>query len=53
MKIGEFARKHQVTVDTVRHYMAEGLLTPLKENTQYVFSEIDNEVMDNILLLKA
>ena len=53
MKIGEFARKHQVTVDTVRHYMAEGLLTPLKENTQYVFSEIDNEVMDNILLLKS
>ncbi len=53
MKIGEFAKKHQVTVDAVRHYMAEGLLTPLKENTQYVFSEIDNEVMDNILLLKS
>lgn len=53
MKIGEFAKKHQVTVDTVRHYMAEGLLTPLKENTQYVFSEIDDEVMDNILLLKS
>nr|MCR5753187.1 MerR family DNA-binding transcriptional regulator [Acetatifactor sp.] len=53
MKIGEFAKKHNVTIDTVRHYIAEGLLTPLRENTQYSFSEIDNKVMDTILLLKA
>ena len=53
MKIGEFAKKHQVTVDTVRHYINEGLLTPLRENTQYNFSEIDDGVMDTILLLKS
>ncbi|MBE5901862.1 MAG: MerR family transcriptional regulator [Lachnospiraceae bacterium] len=53
MKIGEFAKKHEVTVDTVRHYISEGLLTPLRKNTQYDFSEIDNQVMDTILLLKS
>ena len=53
MKIGEFARKHKVTVDTVRHYISEGLLTPLRDNTQYNFSEIDSRVMDTILLLKS
>ena len=52
MKIGEFSKKHQVTVDTVRHYISEGLLTPLRENTQYNFSEIDDRVMESILLLK-
>ena len=53
MKIGEFSKKHQVTVDTVRHYINEGLLTPLRENTQYSFSEIDDRVMESILLLKS
>lgn len=53
MKIGEFSKKHQVTVDTVRHYINEGLLTPLRENTQYNFSEIDDRVMESILLLKS
>ena len=53
MKIGEFAKKHKVTVDTVRHYISEGLLTPLRDNTQYNFSEIDSRVMDTILLLKS
>ncbi len=52
MKIGEFAKKHNVTIDTVRHYISEGLLTPLRENTQYYFSDIDSDVMDTILLLK-
>ena len=53
MKIGEFSKKHQVTVDTVRHYINEGLLTPLRENTQYSFSEIDDRVMESVLLLKS
>jgi len=53
MKIGEFSKKHNVTVDTVRHYINEGLLTPLRENTQYNFSEIDDRVMESILLLKS
>ncbi len=53
MKIGEFSKKHHVTVDAVRHYISEGLLTPLRENTQYNFSEIDDRVMESILLLKS
>ena len=51
MKIGEFAKKHDVTIDTVRHYINEGLLTPLRDNTQYSFSEIDDRAMESILLL--
>lgn len=53
MKIGEFARKHSVTIGTVRHYIDEGLLTPLKENSQFRFSDIDDDVMDSILVLKS
>ena len=53
MKIGEFARKHNVTIDTVRHYISMGLLTPLRINVQYDFSEIDDDVMESILLLKS
>lgn len=53
MKIGEFARKHNVTIDAVRHYISEGLLTPLKINTQYDFSETDEDVLETILLLKS
>lgn len=53
MKIGEFARKHHVTIDTVRHYVNEGLLTPVKVNTQYDFSPVDEEVLESILLLKS
>lgn len=52
MKIGEFARLHNVSQDTIRHYINEGLLTPLKENTQYSFSECDSDIMRIILLLK-
>lgn len=48
MKIGEFAKKHDVTIDTVRHYINEGLLTPLRDNTQYSFSEIDDRDARNI-----
>lgn len=53
MKIGEFAKKHQVSVDTVRHYINEGLLTPFRESSQYSFSDIDDRVMDSILLMKC
>lgn len=53
MKMGEFAKKHNVTVDTVRHYINIGLLTPLRENTQFNFSEIDDNVMESISLLKS
>lgn len=52
MKIGEFARLHNVSQDTIRHYINEGLLTPLKENTQYSFTDCDSDIMKIILLLK-
>ena len=53
MKIGEFAKKHNVTIDTVRHYIYESLLTPLKLNKQYDFTDMDDDVMESILLLKS
>lgn len=39
MKIGEFAKKHDVTIDTVRHYINEGLLTPLRDKNRELYSE--------------
>lgn len=53
MKIGAFAKKYNISIDTVRHYIAEGLLTPIKVNTQFDFSYIDEQVLESILLLKS
>lgn len=45
MKIGEFSRKHGVTIDTVRHYMELGLIIPEKNGAQY---EFDNKCSNDI-----
>lgn len=52
MKIGEFAQKHNITQDTVRHYMDLGLLVTEKSGGQYDFSEVDSHDLTQIIELK-
>ncbi len=52
MKIGKFAKKHDVTLDTIRFYMEKGLLVPSKKDSQYYFSEIDSANLEKIKKLK-
>lgn len=37
MKIGEFSKKYDLSIDTVRHYMDIGILTPIKKGGHYYF----------------
>lgn len=37
MKIGQFAKINDTSIDTIRHYMSLGLLLPEKNNSQYEF----------------
>ncbi len=52
MKIGEFAQKHNITQDTVRHYLDMGLLVTEKDGGQYDFSEVDCHDLMQIIELK-
>ncbi|MCP5454674.1 MAG: MerR family transcriptional regulator [Thermotogae bacterium] len=52
MKIGDFSKKFDIPVDTVRYYIEQGLLLPEKKNNQYSFDEKDTEDMKEILKLK-
>ncbi|WP_426351180.1 MerR family transcriptional regulator [Alloiococcus sp. CFN-8] len=52
MKIGKFAKKHEVTLDTVRFYIEKGLLVPSKKDSQYYFNEIDSANLEKIKKLK-
>lgn len=50
MRIGEFAKKHHVSVDTIRHYMDIGLLIPIKEKSHYYF---DSTCLDDMEMIKT
>ena len=52
MKIGEFSKKHNITHDTVRHYIDMGLLIPKKEGHHYKFDETHNEDIREIIEFK-
>lgn len=52
MRIGEFAQKHDITQDTIRHYLDMGLLATEKKGGQYKFSEADSKDIDKIIELK-
>ena len=53
MKIGAFAKKHEINPSAVRFYIDKALLTPKRENGQYVFDETNSEQMKKILKYKS
>ncbi|KAF1298056.1 hypothetical protein BAU15_09400 [Enterococcus sp. JM4C] len=53
MTISEFVRQQNTTIDTVKHYLKLGLLTPDKKNSWYDFSAKEVEDFQNIVELKA
>lgn len=52
MRIGEFAQKHDITQDAIRHYLDMGLLVAGKNGGQYKFSEADSRDLNRIIELK-
>ncbi len=52
MKIGEFSRKYELSIDTVRHYMDIGILTPIKKGGHYHFGTHTEEQGSTINKLK-
>lgn len=53
MKIGEFSRKFNVPIATVRHYINTGLIIPEKDSFQYNFTDINCREMEIILEMKS
>ncbi len=52
MKIGQFAKKHNISIDTIRHYIDLGLLLPLKNGAHYEFDEAASIELEDILVFK-
>lgn len=52
MRIGDFARKHNISVDTVRYYLDLQLLLAEKDGAQYRFTEEDSRDLEEIMELK-
>ena len=53
MRIGKFAEKFNVKIDTIRYYMELGLLIPKKKNHYYEFDTTCEEDMEWIIELKS
>ncbi|WP_090551847.1 MerR family transcriptional regulator [Natronincola ferrireducens] len=53
MRIGEFAKKHGITQDTIRYYLDIGLLVTEKKGGQYKFTKADSEDIKKIIELKS
>lgn len=52
MYISEFVKSQSTTLDTVKFYIRNGLLTPKKNGSWYVFGEQDVDDFQNIVDLK-
>lgn len=52
MKIGEFARMHNIPVSAVRHYIGLGILIPEKDGAQFNFRQQDIDDMETVYLLR-
>lgn len=52
MRIGEFAKKYELTIDTIRHYMDLQLLLPDKKGGHYFFGKKEEKDLKEIIELK-
>lgn len=52
MKIGEFSKKYNVSIDTVRHYMDLELIIPVKVGGHYQFDASCSRDLEEVLSLK-
>lgn len=52
MRIGDFAQKYDISIDTVRYYIENGLLLPEKIHNQYAFDRSCEEDIERILIFK-
>lgn len=52
MRIGQFASKFNVSIDTVRHYMDLGLIVPIKDGAHYTFNIDCDRDLESVLELK-
>ncbi|GAA0087018.1 methyltransferase domain-containing protein [Clostridium sp. CTA-7] len=53
MKIGEFSKINNISIETTRHYMDLGLIVPYKKGAQYEFNRKCQDDLTNILELKS
>lgn len=53
MRTGEFAALHNITYDTIRHYLEMGLLVAEKEGGHYRFGPQDSKDLERINELKS
>ncbi len=53
MKIGAFAKKNQVGIDTVRHYIDLGLIIPQRPSSQFEFDLQCQSDFDEIIFFKS
>jgi len=51
-KIGELAREFDITLRTLRHYEARGLISPKRAGTTRHYSDVDRERLRNALFAK-
>lgn len=52
MRIGEFSRRHNVTVDSIRHYIDLGLILPEKDGAHFSFGDVCSLDIEEIKRLK-